>query len=131
MRRLFVTLSVVALIVVGCDGGGGSSKAPVALDGKTNVHGTKTAKDDLAIEANDYYFTPTFVTAKPGQKFTVELQNNGTERHSFTSPANGIDLELPPGATRSVTLTAPSTGSVEFHCRFHQSQGMQGAVYVK
>ncbi len=130
MRRLVVTLSVVALILVGC-GGGGSSKPPVALPGDTNNHGTKTAKDDLEVEADDYYFSPTFITATAGQKFTVQLKNDGTARHTFTSPANGVDLELAPGATRTVTLTAPPNGSVEFHCRFHQTQGMQGAVYVK
>ncbi len=130
MRRLLATLSVVALIAVGC-GGGGSTKPPVALAGETNNHGTKTAKDGLGVEADDYYFNPTFITATAGQKFTVELKNEGTARHTFTSPTAGVDLELPPGASRTVTLTAPATGSVEFHCRFHQSQGMQGAVYVK
>ena len=129
MRRLVVTLSVVALLAVGC--GGGSSKPPISLPGSTNDHGTKTAKDNLEVEADDVYFSPTFITAAAGQKFTVQLTNEGAERHTFTSPANGIDLELAPGATRTVTLTAPPSGSVEFHCRFHQSQGMQGAVYVK
>ena len=131
MRRLVVTLSVVALVVVGCGSDGGSSKPPVSLNGPTNNHGTKTAEADLEVEVDDFYFSPTFITATAGQKFTVQLKSDGTARHSFTSPANGIDLELAPGASRSVTLTAPGTGFVEFYCRFHQSQGMQGAVYVK
>jgi len=130
MRRLVVTLSVVALIVVGC-GGSGSSKPPVSLGGETNNQGTKTAKDDLEMVAADFSFKPTFITATAGQKFTVQLTNNGSVRHTFTSPTNGLDLELAPGTTRTVSLTAPPTGSVEFHCRFHQSRGMQGAVYVK
>jgi plastocyanin len=130
MRRLLVTVSVVTLIAVGC-GGGGSTKPPVSLAGETNDHGTKTAKDGLEVETDDFYFNPTFITATAGQKFTVQLKNDGTARHTFTSPNDGVDLELPPGASRTVTLTAPPTGSVEFHCRFHQSQGMQGAVYVK
>ncbi len=129
MRRLVLILSAVALIVVGC--GGGSTKAPVALAGPTNDHGTKTAKDDLAVEADDFSYTPTFITATAGQKFTVQLRNNGSARHTFTSPSNGLDLELSPGATRTVSLTAPPTGLVEFHCRFHQDRGMQGAVYVR
>ncbi len=130
MRRLVATLSVVALLAVGC-GGGGSTKPPVALAGDTNNHGAKTAKDGLEVVADDFYFNPTFITATAGQKFTVQLKNNGTARHTFTSPIDSVDLELPPGASRTVALTAPATGSVEFHCRFHQSQGMQGAVYVK
>jgi plastocyanin len=129
MRRLLATLSLVALVAVGC--GGGSSKAPVSLPGPTNNHGTKTARDDLAVVADNYSFSPTFLTASAWQKFTVQLRNDGSARHTFTSPTMNIDLELAPGAARSITLTAPASGSVEFHCRFHQSQGMQGAVYVK
>lgn len=130
MKRLITTLSVVSLIVVGC-GGGSSSTPPVALGGKTNDHGTKTAKDDLEIEVDDYYFGPTFINATAGQKFTVQLRNAGPQRHTFTSTSSGVDLELAPGASRTVTLTAPPAGTAEFHCRFHQTQGMQGAVYVK
>jgi len=131
MRRLVVTLLVVAFVVAGCGSGGGSSKPPVSLPGRTNNQGTQTAKTDLEVKADNYSFSPTFIAATAGQKFTVEVKNEGPDRHTFTSSANGIDLELAPGATRTVTLTAPPTGSVEFHCRFHQSQGMQGAVYVK
>jgi len=130
MRRLLVTISMVALVSTGC-GGGGTSRPPVSLAGSTNNHGTKSAKDDLAVVADNFSFSPTFITASPGQKFTVQLRNDGNARHTFTSPAMGVDLELAPGASRTVALTAPTTGSVEFHCRFHQSQGMQGAVYVK
>jgi len=129
MRRLVVTLSLVALLAVGC--GGGSSSPPVSLAGSTNNHGTKSAKDDMTVVADNFSFSPTFITASPGQKFTVQLKNDSNARHTFTSPTMAVDLELAPGNSRTVTLTAPTTGSVEFHCRFHQSQGMQGAVYVK
>src|ERR687892_670286 len=29
----------------------------------------------------------------------------------------------------SVTVTLPDEGAVEFHCRFHEPQGMKGAFY--
>lgn len=130
MRRLVVALSLVSVLAVGC-GGGGSSAAPVKLPGTTNDHGTKTAKDGITVEADDFYFNPTFLTATAGQKVTVELTNEGSARHTFTSEVMGVDIELAPGAKRTVTITAPASGFTEFHCRFHQGQGMQGAVYVK
>lgn len=124
-----MVLTLATVLATGC--GGGSAGAPVKLSGTTNNHGTKPAKDALEVEADDFYFGPTFVTAAAGQAFTVELVNNGSARHTFTSEAMGIDIELPPGAKRTVTLHAPPSGFSEFHCKFHQGQGMQGAVYVK
>jgi plastocyanin len=129
VRGLIVALSVVALITVAC--GGGTPAAPVELAGTTNNHGTKTATNDLKVKVSEYFYGPTYLRAGAGQKFTVELSNDGAARHTFTSDALGVDLELPPGAKRTVTLTAPASGASEFHCRFHQGQGMQGAVYVK
>ena len=131
MRRLLVALSMLAVVLAGCGGGDDSSSPPVSLTGKTNDEGTKAAKDDLEVEADNYYFGPTFITAGASQKFTIQLKNEGATRHTFTSTSLGIDLELAPGATRTVGINAPASGTAEFHCRFHQGEGMQGAVYVK
>ncbi|MFN2607869.1 MAG: cupredoxin domain-containing protein [Acidimicrobiales bacterium] len=129
MRRLVLVFAVVSLLAAGC--GGGSAAAPVKLAGTTNNHGTSTAKDDLAVKISDYYFSATFLRATAGQKFSVQLRNDGAARHTFTSEEMGVDLELAPGASRTVSLTAPSSGFTAFHCRFHQSLGMQGAVFVR
>ena len=129
MRRILPALTILALVTAGC-GGGSTKKPPVALSGRTNNHGTKAAKDDLEVELDDFYFAPTFITAKSGQKFSVSLKNEGDTRHTFSSPTLGIDIELAPGDSRTVSVDAPEGGFTEFHCRFHQSQGMQGAVYV-
>ena len=122
---------VAGLILTGCGDGDDSGSPPVSLPGTTNDHGTKEAKDDLEVEADDFYFGPTYISAGAGQKFTIQLTNEGSARHTFTSSTLGIDLELAPGAARTVSLSAPASGSTEFHCRFHQAEGMQGAVYVK
>lgn len=121
----------MALVVVGCGGDGESSSPPISLEGVTSNHGTEVAKNDLEVEVDNYYFGPTFITAGAGQKFTIQLRNEGNGRHTFTSADLGVDLELAPGATRTVSVNSPQSGTAEFHCRFHESQGMQGAVYVK
>ena len=131
MRRTLATLAVLALLLTGCgDDDSEDSAPPVSLVGQVNNHGTAEAEDDLQMEADDLYFGPTFIEAKAGQRFSVELHNEGSARHTFTSDDLGVDLELPPGARRTISLTAPETGSASFHCRFHEGQGMKGAVFV-
>ena len=115
------------LLASGC----GDDEPPVQLGGATNEHGTKSAANDLAIELDDAYFAPTYIRASSGREFAVELHNEGTVRHTFTSPDLGIDLELQPGDRRTVSIKAPASGHAVFHCRFHQLNGMQGAVFVR
>jgi plastocyanin len=124
-------MAVLALFLGGCGSDDSEDSAPpVSLSGPVNDHGTAKAEDDLEIEADDRYFGPTFIEAKAGQKFSVELHNEGSARHTFTSGDLGVDLELPQGDRRTISLTAPASGTVTFYCRFHEGQGMKGAVFV-
>ena len=125
---------VLALGLAGCGGdedeGEESSGAgpPVSLIGTVNDHGTKTATGTFELELDEYYFGPTFVRATPGQRITIVLHNEGKEPHTFT--VGEVDQELAPGTKRTVTVTAPQSGSITFTCRFHIAQGMQGAIFV-
>ena len=126
---------LVALVTAGCGGDDdddGAAKAPpVSLSGTTNNHGTKTASDSMEVELDDFYFGPTFIKAKAGQKITVELHNEGSTAHTFTTTeAGSVDEEVAPGAKKTVTITAPASGSALFFCRFHRGTGMQGAVFI-
>lgn len=127
-------LATTVLLTAACGSSDDSKDSggapPVSLAGTTNAHGTKTAAEKLEVEADDFYFGPTFIKATAGQKFTVELKNEGKVAHTFTSTALGIDEELQPGQKKTVTVTAPQTGNALFFCRFHQGQGMQGAIFV-
>jgi plastocyanin len=59
----------------------------------------------------------------------VQLANEGSAPHTFTSDEPAVDEELQPGTNRAVELTLPAGGVVVFRCRFHVNQGMQGAIY--
>ncbi len=131
MRRVLATVAVVLTVTLAGTACGGSDDPPVTLEGKTNEHGTKTATDGLEVEADDIYFSPTFIRATAGQKFSIELKNEGGARHSFTSPVLKVDQDLEPGATRSLTIEAPASGTALFSCRYHQIEGMQGVVFVR
>ncbi len=126
---------MIALSVSACggsddDAAGSGGSPPVSLAGTTNDHGTAAATAGLAMELDDFSFGPTFVRATAGQTFTLELENEGKEPHTFTSTALGIDEQLEPGQKRTVTVTAPQSGIALVICRLHQALGMQGAIVV-
>ncbi len=131
-----LVLAVVAmLLLAACGGddddsasGGGSANKP-QLSGSVNDKGTKTVSgDELELEADDFYFKPTFIDAKPGTKLKVEIENEGDTAHTFTIDSANIDQEVAPGAKAEVTVTVPDSGNVNYYCRFHRSSGMQGAI---
>ena len=140
MRKVWVLLVAVAATIaiggVGIGPAGAKTSKPVSLDGKVNAKGTKDVSGKttvtLDIEADDYYFSPTFVKVSPGEKVTIELENEGSAPHTFTSDGLSIDQQVSPGKTKKFTVTVPSSGAVfQFHCNFHESMGMQGAFYTK
>ena len=116
----------------------GASKqttAPVQLSGQVTNKGTKDisgkgASTDLELEADDFYFNPTFIKAAPGQKVTLEIKNEGSATHTFTSPTLNIDQEIAPGTSVKVDVTMPMSGNAAWYCRFHRSSGMQGAFFM-
>jgi plastocyanin len=117
------------LAIAACSSSSSKSSSNGGLTGKVNNHGTKTVSGGtVEIEADDYYFEPTFIKAKPGTKLTLEIKNEGKAVHTFTSPSLGVDETIQPDKSATVTITVPAKGASEFHCNFHQSMGMQGAV---
>jgi plastocyanin len=112
-----------------------SSKAPVKLGQKVTIKGTKDvsskSRAKLEEELDDKYFNPTFIKAKAGEKITFKVKNEGSLPHTFTSDALSIDKQINPGKSTTFTVTVPSDGAVfQFHCQFHESLGMVGAVYT-
>src|SRR5262245_20571512 len=114
--------AMAALATVGVVGTAtAASKAPVSLGEKVNNKGSKDVsgqkKAKLDVELDDFYFEPTFIKAKAGQKIKIEAENEGTMLHTFTSSKLNVDKQIQPGKKASFTLTVPSSGAVfEFHC---------------
>ena len=109
-------------------GGGGGQKTIAGV--KANDHGTKSVGNETEVELDDFYFEPTVLQGKPGQKVTLELKNEGKVEHSFTVDSQGIDKDLEPGEDAKVTVTIPKSGAVSFYCKYHKSSGMAGALAV-
>ena len=88
----------------------------------------------IEIEADDYYFEPTFVKVQPGEKVRIEAEERGQRHpHVHLRPACSVSTRRSrPGSRAHFTLTVPSDRHrFQFHCNFHQSMGMQGAFYTK
>jgi len=142
MKRNQGVLGVAALVLVFAAAGcGGSSKSSSSSEGSeettsTTIMGTQVqshgVKDvssgKIEVELDDYYFDPTILKGKPGQKVELELKNEGKTTHTFTIAEQSINKEIQPGDETEVEVTFPQSGALKFVCTFHQSQGMVGAL---
>jgi len=144
VRKILILLGVMAMVAMGCGGGSstatssnssqpsGNASQPVSLPGQTNDKGTKSPNgDEIEVELDDFYFSPTFIQGTPGQTLTLHLKNEGKNPHTFTSTALNVDKTLQPDQDMDVQVMLPQAGATEFHCNFHQGQGMQGAFFFK
>jgi YVTN family beta-propeller protein len=95
-------------------------------------HGTKNVqtRSKLELEADDYYFSPTFVRGKPGQKLTLLVENEASTLHNLSIPALGIDKDIPPKGKVQMDVIFPASGVLVFSCKFHGPLGMNGQLLV-
>jgi plastocyanin len=96
-----------------------------------------------------YVFSPTTLTIKVGT--TVRWTNGGKAQHTTTSDATPQPTwnsgEVPPAGTRTCAPTDPyctpgttppgtfdwtftAAGTYQYHCGYHQLQGMTGTITV-
>ena len=86
----------------------------------------------ITIEADDFYFKPSFIKGTAGSTVKVTIKNEGSATHTFTADDNSFDENLSAGDSKTVTVTIPADGSpLAFHCNFHGNQGMKGAFFSK
>ncbi len=93
-------------------------------------HGTKDVKGqaELELEADDYYFAPTFLRGEPGQMLTLEIENESGTLHNLSIPALHLDQDIPPKGKVQVQVSIPRSGAVHFFCKFHTAMGMNGEL---
>ena len=110
---------------------GGKKSKTVTMNGVTYAdHGTKDVRklSKLELEADDYYFGPTFLRGNPGQKLTLVIENEVGTLHNITIPALGIDKDIPPKGKVQLDVTFPASGVLTFACKFHGPLGMAGML---
>jgi plastocyanin len=113
----------------------GGAMGTITVNGeKANNHGSKevSGASSLELEAdnegNDYYFNPTVLTGKSGQKLTITVKNEGDTTHNFSLDQEHINQDVQAGKEITVSVTFPKSGDLEFYCAFHRSLGMIGEL---
>jgi len=105
--------------------------APFTNKGTHDVSGASSFAINADNDNGAYYFEPSILKGKPGEKLKLTITNVGSVHHNFTLGAQHINNDMnTKGSTTTVTVTFPQTGSVEFHCEYHGSLGMKGALTV-
>ncbi len=134
LAKVLVALLAVALLGAACSKKEESGvKGTITIAGeKANDSGTETVSGStfslkLDNDGNTFYFEPTVLKGKSGQRVTLKLRNVGDVKHNFTVEDQNINTDLDdPGSSATVTVTWPQSGILEFHCEYHESVGMVG-----
>jgi uncharacterized cupredoxin-like copper-binding protein len=142
MKRCYLVLIAIALLLAACSGGGGST-SPTASDGPRTIDVTMT--DDLAFE-------PGSLTVSTGETVTFRLHNAGQTLHEFYlgdeaaqaeheaemaemgmahGDESGIGVE--PGATGNLEYTFTDAGELLVGCHQpgHYAGGMRATIQVE
>ncbi|MFN8679465.1 MAG: cupredoxin domain-containing protein [Thermomicrobiales bacterium] len=87
------------------------------------------AAPDLVL--NDFFYTPNTLAVRAAQDVPLLLRNDGGVTHTFVIDALAVDVELAPGASRSIVINAPAN-QYAFYCRIpgHKAAGMTGTLNV-
>lgn len=117
------TALALSLALAACQGGAGPSVAPTALPSGV-----------VAVEAEEYAFTPSTLTVPAGE-VTFSVKNGGTEEHEFEVFKGETVVDevegLVPGLTKPLTVTLEA-GEYTYMCKLngHDILGMKGTITV-
>ena len=89
-----------------------------------------TGKSTFEIDQANFSFSPSTLDGSAGQKITFTIKNVGSVPHTFTIDSMNIDVTVSPGSDTTVDVTFPTSGTVEFYCKFHKASGMTGTLGV-
>jgi YVTN family beta-propeller protein len=117
--------------------GEGMTPAPTA---QSPTHGTMTISDHgtlvvkgqttIELEADEYYFKPTFLQGEPGQRLTLEIENESGTLHNISILEQHLDQDIAPKGKVTIDVVFPTSGAMRFFCKFHEALGMHGALRV-
>ncbi|MEP6758928.1 MAG: cupredoxin domain-containing protein [Actinomycetota bacterium] len=140
-RNLMIVAALAAsLFVATACSSSSSSSSPAGGSTSTTSSSTSsgsptdavnvTGKSAFTITQNNFFFSPSTIDGSAGQKITFTVQNDGSSPHTFTIDNMNIDVTVQPGADTTVDVTFPTSGTVQFYCKFHKNMGMVGTLEV-
>jgi len=111
-------------------GGAAPTPAPAeAAQGAGGEAGDVATSDQFTVEAHDISFNPTEIEVPSDTEVTILLPNLGAAPHNFSIDALDISVDIAPGETKEVKITAPE-GEYEYYCDVpgHKEAGMVGTL---
>jgi uncharacterized cupredoxin-like copper-binding protein len=100
----------------------------------------------VTVTTVEYRFMPKTLRFQRGVPYQLRITNRGNEQHEFTAPdffktvdvanpdvlnADKTEIEIPPGATKTLNFTAKQAGHYDLRCSDHDWAGMTGQIIVK
>jgi uncharacterized cupredoxin-like copper-binding protein/mono/diheme cytochrome c family protein len=111
-------------------GGAAPTPAPAeASPGAGGEAGDVATSNQFTVESHDIFFTPTEIEIPSDTEVTILLPNLGAAPHNFSIDELDISVDIAPGETKEVTITAPE-GEYEYYCNIpgHKEAGMVGTL---
>ena len=151
MKKTIVSLLALvfaSLALVACGGGGDNTDTGAAAPtpaqtggggggggGGGKVAGAHTSLTVKADPSGQLSWTPTELTAKPGQ-VAITLDNPAPIQHDISLHGNGVDVKsdlVSNGGTGTVIVANIKPGTYEYFCTVpgHKEAGMDGTLTVK
>ena len=112
--------AVTGLLAIGVAACGSSSTSTSAPNS-----GATGGTSAVTVTAHDFGFAVDG-TASPSGTVNVTFKSNGPSEHSFTLDSGGTEVEAESGDTKAVSFTAPASGDIKFHCKYHST--MHGTI---
>jgi uncharacterized cupredoxin-like copper-binding protein/mono/diheme cytochrome c family protein len=104
--------------------------APAATpQGAGGNAGNAATSNQFTVEAHDIFFTPTEIEVPSDTEVTILLPNLGASPHNFSIDALNVSVDIAPGETKEVKITAPK-GEYQYYCNVpgHKEAGMVGTL---
>lgn len=143
MMKTTALVAAAALALAAC-GSSSNNKTSSSSGSAGGGYGTKVAKttkttaassspsgtSSSEIDMHDNYFKGKTITGKAGSTVKIKLKNDGSNNHNFKidSQLKQANADLKPGATATVSVTIPKSGTLQFYCEYHKGLGMTGTV---
>jgi len=133
-----VFLSACSQANVGTTDQGTSSSASssaVSVSSETASGASSVAAEArvIRIEASNWAFTPSAITAKVGEKVTLEIVGV-SGNHGIAVPDLGLDVKVDEGQTVTVDLPTDKAGTFSFRCNVMCGEGhrdMTGSIVIE
>jgi len=95
---------------------------------------TDASVKEITVQANEYSFFPSLITAKVGEKVQLTFKNMGAMPHNLT--IEGLNLAtktIGGGQSDVLEFTVDKSGTYLFYCSVgtHRELGMEGTLEVK